>query len=103
MPHVEGVHQLPELCWRFWAGPLAQANLPEIFGLGQAAQGGVTLQLGLFFLLGMDFALWGSKSDARYPRGQGDTICLRGWGQVGQGWQGQLPLSGYAGMIWHHK
>ncbi len=54
----------------------------------------------------MDFAPWGSKSDARYPRGlspwtggydmpaipvdyprgQGDTICLRGWGQVGQGW-----------------
>jgi len=31
----------------------------------------------------MDFALWGAKSDARYPCGQGRTQCQRGGGTDG--------------------
>ena len=36
--------------------------------------------------LGVDFAPWGAKSDARYPCGQGDTLCPRsgkaGWAGI---------------------
>ena len=52
---IQGVQQFPKFRGLLGLGPLTQTNLPEIFRLGQAAQGGVMFQLGLFFFGQSDF------------------------------------------------
>ena len=55
MQFINGVQKLPELRRLLWPGLFAQADLPKVFGLGQAAQGGVMFQFGFFFVGQSDF------------------------------------------------
>lgn len=55
MDFIQSVQQFPKLGRLLGTWVLAQTNLPEVFGLGQAAQSGVMFQLGFFFFGQPDF------------------------------------------------